>query len=476
MNKAFKLFLPLLVVLCKAGVICAKDLNIGISPGDLCGRGEEISASGAERIVIHGVADVRDLKVLARSLPPSLKELDLGDLSITSYTYPASSREEHGDYMAGEIPPALFAFSGMTKFVWPRYVSRIGEGAFAGSNIEEITLPSDIAFIDDYAFAGCQRLTSVRFSGNVGKLGKGVFEGCGSLIAADMSLSNIGSLPVRTFAGCTSLVSLNLPSRIAHIGTEALAGAPLSEISVGYTTRLDPYALASVPGLETVDLNSAPTSEGLLFGNGSLREIRNIGGEIPPNLAVGTALCQRNQLLYVSDIYDHSFAGIPVDTLNLGKGLKSVGSGVFHSAPKLKAIYAAVLLGEIPATNDDAFDGLDQPSISLFVADDCLQIWKDHPQWGKFDVKPAGALGADIVNAAGRGSVSISLENGMLGVSSAHAIVSVSVWTPSGSLLMKATPWSMEWSADMSGMGADVIVVSAKDKAGNLSTAKFLLD
>ena len=110
------------------------------------------------------------------------------------------------------------------------------------------------------------------------------------------------------------------------------------------------------------------------------------------------------------------------------------------------------------------------------MADDCLQIWKDHPQWGKFDVKPAGALGADIVNAAGRGSVSISLENGMLGVSSAHAIVSVSVWTPSGSLLMKATPWSMEWAADMSGMGADVIVVSAKDKAGNVSTAKFLLD
>jgi hypothetical protein len=54
-------------------------------------------------------------------------------------------------------------------------VTSIGDGAFAGSNLDSVTIPGSVTNIGDSAFFDCSSLTSVYFLGNAPSLGSSVF-------------------------------------------------------------------------------------------------------------------------------------------------------------------------------------------------------------------------------------------------------------------------------------------------------------
>lgn len=57
-------------------------------------------------------------------------------------------------------------------------VLKIGENAFADTNIKSITLPSSCEEIDWFAFYGCYALTTIYISKNVNTIGYGAFDSC----------------------------------------------------------------------------------------------------------------------------------------------------------------------------------------------------------------------------------------------------------------------------------------------------------
>ena len=57
-------------------------------------------------------------------------------------------------------------------------VLKIGENAFADTNIKSVTLPSSCEEIDWFAFYGCYALTTIYISKNVNTIGYGAFDSC----------------------------------------------------------------------------------------------------------------------------------------------------------------------------------------------------------------------------------------------------------------------------------------------------------
>ena len=89
-------------------------------------------------------------------------------------------------------------------------VTVIGASVFNNSKITEVTIPSSIKQIEDYAFSSCHSLTKVNLSEGLEEIGEMAFWGCTSLetLTTPSTVKTIGS---NAFADCTGLKSVTLP-------------------------------------------------------------------------------------------------------------------------------------------------------------------------------------------------------------------------------------------------------------------------
>ena len=129
-------------------------------------------------------------------------------------------------------------------------VVSVGEGAFRNSSIAEIAFSDGLETIGDYAFCGCENLTSIHLSNSVVYIGERAFYGCKNLETIDLpdnlqflgesafyesGLKHIyipGSLNKimnATFVNCEKLASVELAEGLEVIGTSAFAGCSALE-------------------------------------------------------------------------------------------------------------------------------------------------------------------------------------------------------------------------------------------------------
>ena len=202
-----------------------------------------------------------------------------------------------------KIPAYLFDFcKGLTNIVIPDSVTRIGDDAFfACHNIEKVhitdiavwcgivfgnytsnplhytknlyvndvlvtnlTIPSSVTSIGDYAFAGCTGLTSVTIPDNVTSIGDYAFNGCTGLkeviynarAVADLTydssvFENAGTatdgmkvvfgesvekIPGNIFSNCESLTSVTIGSNVTSIGEKAFYNCK-GLVEISYNAR-----------------------------------------------------------------------------------------------------------------------------------------------------------------------------------------------------------------------------------------------
>ena len=118
------------------------------------------------------------------------------------------------------------AFSGCEKLEelsLPSTLTTIAEKGFEGCAIKELILPAGVS-IGASAFAYCEYLGEIKTfcAAEAGRLGDKVFEGCSSLIKADLpAFSSIGK---RAFANCENLGEISLKEGLTSIGEEAFSG------------------------------------------------------------------------------------------------------------------------------------------------------------------------------------------------------------------------------------------------------------
>ena len=112
------------------------------------------------------------------------------------------------------VIPAVFQ-NGDT---WYR-VTRIGKGAFYGSNLIAVTIPDSVTVIGDYAFSYCGALGFVAVPESVTVIGEWAFYSCG--LSAFSIPSGVTDIAPYTFYACISLTSISIPDGVTSIGESA---------------------------------------------------------------------------------------------------------------------------------------------------------------------------------------------------------------------------------------------------------------
>ena len=158
---------------------------------------------------------------------PDLTDGDFGffiinqeELMITKYT---------GSDTVIEIPESYKNYK----------VTVIGASVFNGSKITEVTIPSSIKQIEDYAFSSCHSLTKVNLSEGLEILNNSVF------------------------FNCSELREIKLPSTLKEIGPSAFSGAALNNVVLpdsGKLTKIDEYAFYQSRELTDITIPACITS------------------------------------------------------------------------------------------------------------------------------------------------------------------------------------------------------------------------
>ena len=145
----------------------------------------------------------------------------------------------------------------------------ISTGMFSGcTSLETIKLPDNIQKIENYAFANCKSLRSFIVPKDVTQISEGTFLNCESL--SNIILGNeITSIGNSAFTGC-NLTEIQLPSGIESIGEDAFAGNKFTEIIIpSGVSKLGAGAFAGCELLQSISVeennNNFSASNGVLY-------------------------------------------------------------------------------------------------------------------------------------------------------------------------------------------------------------------
>lgn len=183
------------------------------------------------------------------------------------------------------------------SYAVPSSVSRIGESAFSGCTLTNVTIDST-ADIDSYSFAFCSDLTSVTLGDGVLIIGEEAFKGCGALTSMTIP-DSVMNLQSRAFAYCGGLTNVMIGSGVGYIGGSAFSSC---------------YALTDVT-----------------LGNG----VTTIGTNVFQNCVALTSLLIPDG---VSNIGEFALDGSGLMSVTLPSSMTSVGPFTFYNCPSLQSV------------------------------------------------------------------------------------------------------------------------------------------
>lgn len=139
-------------------------------------------------------------------------------------------------------------------------VEKIGEGAFAGVNINHLVLGEKLNFLGNDAFSSCISLTSVVWNCVISKIPISCFSGCKSLITFKHN-ANLKEIESEAFWGCNSLDSFDW-NNIEIIGKKAFSGCSFKDLDLPSSIKsLGEDAFKDCYDLKNVDLSATMLKE-----------------------------------------------------------------------------------------------------------------------------------------------------------------------------------------------------------------------
>ncbi|MCD7827359.1 MAG: leucine-rich repeat domain-containing protein [Clostridiales bacterium] len=154
-----------------------------------------------------------------------------------------------------------YAFSGcesLTSITIPDNVTSIGDGAFDNcTSLESITIPSGVTSIGGRAFSDCISLVNIDIPNSIILIEYNMFSGCESLTSITIpdSVTSIGDF---AFSGCTSLESIIIPDSVIRIGRYTFSGCEsLTSITIpDSVTSIEDWAFAACTDLTNISISS----------------------------------------------------------------------------------------------------------------------------------------------------------------------------------------------------------------------------
>lgn len=227
---------------------------------------------------------------------------------------------------------AFMGCAKLTSVTFPSTLKTIGEGVFYGcSRLTSVELPAQTVSIGNEAFGDCPLLATLSLGEGLKSIGRSAFENCIALTGVSMpaDMESIGAL---AFKGCTKLASAALGNSLTLLGDSAFYGCsalqsvelPVTVSSVGTRT------FAGCSALNAVGLGNVSTiGEAAFNGCSALTEIAIPNG--------------------VETLGNYVFSGCSaIESLVIPNSVTSIGSYAFEKCTKLTSATLGTGISSIP--------------------------------------------------------------------------------------------------------------------------------
>ncbi len=267
-------------------------------------------------------------------------------------------------------------------------VLAIGAKAFSGKNIRAVSLPDSVESIEKGAFAGCDKLSTLRlpFVGDGGEndflgyiFGASKYEEQSLKVPASLDMVILGDKTAKisdnAFAGCKSISAVVLPKNVESIGAFAFYECKdLVYADIGAVREIGEYAFGHCSSLLSLTVDSAEKiGRGALFDCSSLRALTLsfVGESKTENRFIGhifgaesadfndefVPASLRTVNLNCEEIPHRAFALCAyIMNVNLSESVEKIGVRAFYGCRSIQNI---AIPDGVKTVGDDAFFGCD---------------------------------------------------------------------------------------------------------------------
>lgn len=243
-----------------------------------------------------------------------------------------------GDKVASVGKWAFFGCAKLTKADLPAALTLLDNAAFSGcSALETIAIPAGVSEINNSVFYDCTALKSVTLGSGVTAIGSGSFANCSALTAMTLP-ENMTTIGEEAFSACSALTEIAIPAKVTTIGAGAFEEcAALKSVTFGAgITDIESSAFTE-SGITSLDLT--PIAGPVSFGTNVFASCPDLTEvKLPAKVDyVGSGLLQNCKALTALTIPD-TWEEIPtklcygcsaLNTLDMGTGVESIRNGAF---------------------------------------------------------------------------------------------------------------------------------------------------
>ena len=218
------------------------------------------------------------------------------------------------------------------------------------SNVEIITLPSELISIGDEAFRNCEALSAVKLPEGLESIGKYAFSLCRKLSTINLpfGLKYIGD---NAFEGCLSLTELHLPSSLIHIGNQAFFYCSnLTHINIPNSLKQIGDEAFAITGIKDVGCDSSQ----FLYVNGCL-----IDKKYMKVIACFSDASDVKLISGITRIGKSAFRGCKITSITIPQGVTHIDDSAFSECEELDNI---VLPDSLISIGAKSFSGCDRLS------------------------------------------------------------------------------------------------------------------
>lgn len=406
---------------------------------------------------LSGPVDASDLYFIGREMN-SLTVLDLSGAIITAYSGEALQGISRHD--ANTIPAGAFAGTAIGTLTLPSAAGlRIGDAAFAGTAVKDLTIPANVSHIGCGAFCGCKELTSAVIESDAASgghvfaectalrsitytmpaaIGDADFSGCTALEQAN-NIELATSIGDGAFASCGALSFVGWGVNLQRVGERAFYGSGIKAVEAAgcrALAEIGAWAFADCPRLLRAELpdNITAIGQGAFSGCSSLCTV-NLPAEcrnVADFLFHGDTLLDSDGIMHdgVESIGAYAFKdNTRASQIHIPVGLSYIDDGAMEGMTALRSIFAKGV-ASVAELGEEIWHGIDPSQVFLYVDESMADAFRAADQWREFNISTNSLTG---VQPEGISHVSATFAGRMLVVSSDTAdIAAVTVYDIDG--------------------------------------------
>ena len=311
----------------------------------------------------------------ALSIPASVKRVGYyafqGCESLTNINIEES--DEPLEFVTGYI----LSFGGTAKTVYiGRNINRTGDytNQRLFNNLSKLTIGDKVTEVPNYMFDGNNELQNVTIGSGVKYIGGYAFRNCGTSddvteLKVEMGV-NVDSLATCAFQNCKKLQTINLPSTLEVIESNAFENCGLTSLSIPASVkRLGYYAFLNCNALTSVRIEES--TEPLEFVTGYYRSFGSAAKEVFMGRNVNRTGDYTNERLFNN-----------LSKLTIGSQVTEIGSNMFNGNNELTAV--TVAWKQPIGINANVFNNTTYQTATLFVPGGTIDAYKADVVWSKF--------------------------------------------------------------------------------------------